>query len=54
MTAITWLITVALLALSPQFRFTHDRRSFDGERYVSMCGGIFQRPETWACIEVKR
>jgi hypothetical protein len=54
MTALTWLITIALLALSPQFVFRHDRRNIDGERYVELCGGLYQRPETWVCVEIGR
>lgn len=52
MTALTWLITIALLALSPQFRFAVDKRESDGERYVSVCGWLYQRPWTLACVDI--
>lgn len=51
---LTWLLTIMLLALQPQFVFRHDRRNFDGYRYVELCGGLYQQPYTWACIEVAR
>jgi len=51
---VVWLITGGLLALNPEFRCSRDRRSFDGERYVELCGGLYQKPETWACLEVAR
>lgn len=54
MTVLVWLITIALLAVSPSFRCTSDRRQFDEERYTELCGGLYQRPETWACIETGR
>lgn len=54
MSAVAWLITIGLLALSPECRFTHDRRSFDGERYVELCAGLYQKPVTWACMDVSR
>jgi hypothetical protein len=54
MSVVIWLLTIALLALSPQFRLRHDRMSFDGERFVSMCAGWYQVSETWACVEVGR
>lgn len=52
MTVITWLIAIAMLALCPQFHCVADRRDIDGDRYVEICGWIFQRPETSACLEV--
>ena len=52
MTFLTWLVTLVLLAPSPEFRFTHDRCNYDGDRFYQLCGGLYQRPETWACIEV--
>lgn len=51
---IPWLIAVGLLSLFPDFRCSHDKRQFDGERYTEICGGRYQQPETWACIEVPR
>lgn len=52
--AITWLVTVGLLSLHPDCCFTRDRRNMDGHRYVELCAGLYQRPETWACVEVPR
>lgn len=51
---LTWLVALALLSLQPRFCFTHDRRNFDGDRYVEFCGGIYQQPYTWVCVEVPR
>jgi hypothetical protein len=51
---IEFLFTLVLLWPSPDFRLRYDRRECDGERYVSICAGLFQRPETWTCVEVKR
>jgi hypothetical protein len=51
---ISFLVTLAMLWPSPDFRFRYDRRAFDGERYVEFCAGLYQRPETWACVEVQR
>jgi hypothetical protein len=51
---IEFVVTFVLLSLSPEFRFAHDRRECDGERYVELCAGLYQRPETWACVEVAR
>lgn len=51
---ISFVVTLVLLSLSPEFRLRHDRRECDGERYVSICAGLYQRPETWTCIEVER
>lgn len=49
-----FLLSVLLLSASPQVRYSKDRREFDGERYTEYCVGLFQRAETWACIEVPR
>ncbi len=54
MNTLTWPLVVALLSLSPEFRCTHDRRESDGERYMSACGGLYQIPESWTCVEVAR
>jgi hypothetical protein len=51
---IAFILHLATLCLSPEFRFTHDRRSSDGERYTEICGGLYQRPTTWECVEVRR
>jgi hypothetical protein len=53
-TAVGFLLHLATLCLSPEFRFTHDRREADGERYTEICGGLYQRPTTWECVEVRR
>ena len=49
-----FLITIALLALSPQFRIVADKRESDGERYVSVCGWLYQKPWTMSCLEAGR
>jgi hypothetical protein len=49
---IEFLVTLALLWPLPQFRFTRDRRNFDGERFTELCGGLYQQPYTWACVEI--
>lgn len=36
MSVAIWLLTIALLSLSPQFRFTRDRCNYDGERFVQL------------------
>lgn len=51
---LTFLLTAILLSPLPEFRTTMDRRSFDGERYTEYCIGLYQRPLTWACVEVAR
>ena len=54
MNILTWPLVIVLLALSPEFRCSSDRRESDGERYTSVCAGLFQRAETWTCVEVGR
>jgi hypothetical protein len=54
MTTLAWLATMAMLCLSPHFVCTSDKRHIDGERYTTTCGGLYQRPETWSCVEVAR
>lgn len=54
MTAIGWLFALLLLALSPEYRCRIDRRNYDGERVTVWCGGLFQKTETWVCVEVAR
>jgi hypothetical protein len=49
---VSFLLHLATLCLSPEFRFTHDRREADGERYTSVCAGLYQRPTTWECLEI--
>jgi hypothetical protein len=51
---IVFIVTAALLWPLPSFRVRVDRRESEGERYVSACVGVFQRAETWACVEVAR
>jgi hypothetical protein len=51
---ISFLVTLALLGLHPDFRVRVDRRECDGERYVVACVGLYQRAETWACGEWAR
>lgn len=51
---LTFLLTFLLLSPLPDFRTTADLRSFDGERYTEFCVGLYQRPFTWACVEVPR
>jgi hypothetical protein len=51
MTTLIWLVTIALLALSPQFRIVADKRESDGERYVTVCAYVRLRPATMACLE---
>lgn len=51
---IAFLLTALLLCPLPDFRTTADRRTFDDERYTEFCVGLYQRPETWACVEVPR
>lgn len=51
---IAFVVTIALLSLSPDFRFSVDRRECDGYRYTEICGGLFQQPTTWTCLEVPR
>lgn len=52
------MLTIILFALANAFSSHHDwrasvdRRSFDGERYIEVCVGRYQQPETWTCIEV--
>lgn len=51
---LAFLVTILLLSLHPDFRLSVDRRERDGERYGVVCGGLYQRPETWTCLEVPR
>lgn len=51
---VSFLAAAVLLAMQPRVCFTHDARNFDGYRYTEYCVGLFQRPETWVCVEVPR
>lgn len=52
MTAFLFVLHVVLMALSPQSRFSRDVCNYDGDRFVSLCAGLYQIPETWTCLEV--
>lgn len=52
MTVISWLVSVVLVSLSPQVRYRRDVCNYDGDRFVSLCAGLYQIPESWSCIEV--
>ena len=52
MTFAAFILHVILTALSPQARFTRDVCNYDGDRFVQVCAGLFQIPESWLCLEV--
>lgn len=52
MIVLEFILHVILTATSPQARFTRDLCNYDGDRFVSLCAGLFQIPESWTCIEV--
>lgn len=54
LSALPWLLVLALLSFLPDFNCSIDPRNFEGERYTSICGARYQRPETMVCVEVSR
>lgn len=51
---IPFLISALLLSFSPDVRYSKDKRNYDGYHYTEYCVGLYQRPETWVCVEVRR
>jgi hypothetical protein len=47
------LLSFVLLALQPRFVFRTDRREFDGDRYLSVCGGLYQQTASFVCADVR-